>query len=36
MMEWIVNARGDQILTVVAMIWLIVMTVKIVIEEKQR
>ena len=36
MMEWIINARGDQILTVVVMIWLTVMTIKIVIEEKQR
>lgn len=36
MMEWIINATGDQILTVVAMIWLTVMLVKIVIEEKQR
>lgn len=36
MVEWLINARGDQIITVVAMIWLIVMTVKIVIEEKQR
>ena len=36
MMDWIINARGDQILTVVAMIWLTVMLVKIVIEEKQR
>lgn len=33
-MEWIINARGDQILTVVVMIWLIVMTVKIVITEE--
>ena len=36
MVEWIINARGDQILTVVAMIWLTVMLVKIVIEEKQK
>lgn len=36
MMDWIINARGDQIITVAVMIWLIVMTVKIVIEEKQR
>lgn len=33
-MEWVINARGDQILTVVVMIWLIVMTVKIVITEE--
>lgn len=36
MIEWIINARGDQILTVAAMIWLTVMLVKIIIEEKQR
>ena len=36
MIEWIINARGDQILTVVAMIWLTVMLVKIVIEEKMK
>lgn len=36
MIEWIINATGEQILTVVAMVWLTVMTVKIVIEEKQR
>lgn len=34
MVEWLINARGDQILTVVAMIWLTVMLVKIIIEEK--
>lgn len=34
MIEWIINATGDQILTVVVMIWLIVMTVKIVITEE--
>lgn len=36
MMEWIINARGDQIITVVAMIWLIVMTIKVVTEEKKK
>lgn len=36
MVEWLINARGDQIVTVVVMIWLIVMTVKIVIEEKEK
>lgn len=36
MVEWLINARGDQILTVVAMIWLTIMLVKIIIEEKQR
>lgn len=33
MVEWLINARGDQILTVVAMIWLTIMLVKIIIEE---
>ena len=36
MLEWAINARGDQILTVVAMIWLTVMLIKLIIEEKQR
>lgn len=36
MIDWIVNATGDQILTVVAMIWLTVMLIKLIIEEKQR
>lgn len=36
MVEWLINARGDQILTVVAMIWLIAMTIKVVIEEKKK
>ena len=36
MVEWLINARGDQILTVVAMIWLTVMLVKIIIEEKRK
>lgn len=36
MMDWIINATGEQIVTVVAMIWLTVMLVKIVTEEKQR
>lgn len=36
MIDWLINARGDQILTVVAMIWLTAMLVKIIIEEKQR
>ena len=36
MVEWLINARGDQILTVVAMIWLTVMLAKIITEEKQR
>lgn len=36
MVEWLINARGDQILTVVAMIWLTVMLIKLIIEEKQR
>lgn len=33
MVEWLINARGDQILTVVAMIWLTVMLIKLIIEE---
>lgn len=36
MVEWLINARGDQIVTVVAMIWLTAMLIKIVIEEKKR
>lgn len=36
MMEWIINARGDQILTVVAMIWLTAMLIKLIIEEKRK
>lgn len=34
MVEWLINARGDQIVTVVAMIWLTTMLVKLIIEEK--
>lgn len=36
MIDWLINATGDQILTVVAMIWLTVMLIKLIIEEKQR
>lgn len=36
MIDWLINARGDQILTAVAMIWLTVMLIKLIIEEKQR
>lgn len=36
MVEWLINARGDQILTVVAMIWLTIMLVKIITEEKRK
>lgn len=36
MVEWLINARGDQILTVVAMIWLTVMLIKLIIEEKRK
>ena len=36
MVDWIINARGDQIVTVVAMTWLTVMLVKVITEEKQR
>lgn len=35
MIDWLINARGDQIITVVVMIWLIVMTIKIVITEEK-
>lgn len=36
MVEWLINARGEQIVTVVAMIWLTAMLIKLIIEEKQR
>lgn len=36
MVDWLINARGDQIVTVVAMIWLIAMTIKVAIEEKKK
>lgn len=35
MIDWIINARGDQIITVVAMIWLTIMAIKIVITEEK-
>ncbi len=34
MIEWVVNATGDQILTVIIMIWLIIATIKIYVKEK--
>lgn len=34
MIDWIVNATGDQIITVIIMIWLIIATVKIYVKEK--
>lgn len=34
MIEWIMNATGDQIVTVMIMIWLIVAMIKIYIKEK--
>lgn len=34
MIEWIMNATGDQIVTVIIMIWLIVATIKIYVKEK--
>lgn len=36
MLEWAINATGEQIVTVVAMIWLTVMLIELIIEEKQR
>lgn len=36
MVEWLINATGDQILTVVAMIWLTTMLIKLITEEKKR
>lgn len=34
MIDWIVNATGDQIVTVIIMIWLIIATIKIYVKEK--
>lgn len=36
MIDWIMNATGDQIITVIIMIWLTIATIKIYIEEKER
>lgn len=36
MIDWIINATGDQIITVIIMIWLIIATIKIYIKEKKR
>lgn len=36
MIDWIVNATGDQIITVVIMIWLIIATIKIYVKEKEK
>lgn len=36
MIDWIINATGEQIVTVMIMIWLTVMLVKIVIKEKKK
>lgn len=36
MIDWIVNATGDQIVTVIIMIWLIIATIKIYIKEKKQ
>lgn len=33
MIDWIMNATGDQIVTVMIMIWLTVMLVKLIIKE---
>lgn len=34
MIEWIMNATGDQIVTVMIMIWLIIAMIKIYVKEK--
>lgn len=34
MIDWIVNATSDQIVTVMIMIWLIIATIKIYVKEK--
>ena len=34
MIEWIMNATGDQIVTVIIMIWLIIAMIKIYVKEK--
>lgn len=34
MIEWLINATGDQIVTVIIMIWLIIATIKIYVKEK--
>ena len=34
MIEWAINATGDQIITVIIMIWLIIATIKIYVKEK--
>lgn len=34
MIDWIVNATGDQIVTVMIMIWLIIAMIKIYVKEK--
>lgn len=34
MIEWLMNATGDQIVTVIIMIWLIIATIKIYVKEK--
>lgn len=36
MIDWIVNATGDQIVTVIIMIWLIIATIKIYVKEKEK
>lgn len=34
MINWIMNATGDQIVTVIIMVWLIIATIKIYVKEK--
>lgn len=36
MIDWIVNATGDQIVTVMIMIWLIIAMIKIYVNEKEK
>lgn len=35
MIEWLMNATGDQIVTVIIMIWLIIAMIKIYVKEKK-
>lgn len=36
MIDWLVNATGDQIVTVMIMIWLIIAMIKIYVKEKEK
>lgn len=35
MIEWIVNATGDQIVTVMLMLWLLIGTIELYVKEKK-